>query len=49
MIVDPNRGDRARITKMMRALGYSHSFENFHVTGEGDSDCKGWVLHYHRG
>jgi len=48
IIVDPNRGNRARFTKKMVALGYAHHFERFDVQQENGSSCRGRVLHYQR-
>ena len=48
VIVDPNRGNRARFTKKMIALGYAHHFERFDVQDRDDASCKGRILHYQR-
>ena len=48
IIVDPDRGNRARFTKAMLALGYSHSFERFHEALEDEEPCKGRILSYSR-
>lgn len=48
IIVDPNRGNRAKFTKNMLALGYSHRFESFDVQQGDDTRCKGRILHYRR-
>ena len=48
VIVDPNRGNRAKFTKNMIALGYAHHFERFNVQGTDDKNCKGRILHYQR-
>jgi predicted nicotinamide N-methyase len=48
IIVDPNRGNRARFTKKMIALGYNHRFERFDEQQEDGSSCRGRVLHYQR-
>lgn len=48
IIVDPNRGNRARFTKNMLALGYTHHFERFHVEAPENARCKGRILHYQR-
>lgn len=48
VIVDPNRGNRAKFTKKMIALGYAHHFERFNEQGNGDVSCKGRILHYQR-
>jgi len=48
IIVDPNRGNRAKFTKSMIALGYTHHFERFDVNENESNDCKGRILHYHR-
>lgn len=48
IIVDPNRGNRAKFTKKMLALGYTHHFERFNVQGTEDANCKGRILHYQR-
>lgn len=48
IIVDPNRGNRAKFTKKMLALGYGHHYERFAVQGTENADCKGRILHYQR-
>ncbi len=48
MIVDPNRGNRAKFTREMIALGYTHNFDYFNVEGADDVRCKGRILHYQR-
>lgn len=48
IIVDPDRGNRAKFTKKMLALGYDHSFSRFNVQGPFNAKCKGRVLHYQR-
>lgn len=48
IIVDPNRGNRSKFTKEMIALGYTHHFDRFDVEGQGDTRCKGRVLHFQR-
>jgi len=48
IIVDPNRGNRARFTRNMIAQGYSHHFENFEVTSPEAERCKGRILHFRR-
>jgi predicted nicotinamide N-methyase len=48
IIVDPDRGNRARFTKAMMALGYSHSFERFNLSGDVEERCKGRILRYSR-
>ena len=48
IIVDPNRGNRAKFTKKMIALGYTHDFERFNVQGTDATSCKGRILHYRR-
>ena len=48
IIVDPNRGNRAKFTKKMIALGYEHHFDKFNVEGTRSSNCKGRILHYQR-
>lgn len=48
MIVDPNRGNRARFTKNMIERGYAHHFERFNVEAPAAARCKGRVLHYRR-
>lgn len=48
VIVDPNRGNRAKFTKKMIALGYAHHFEQFNEQGSVDVSCKGRILHYQR-
>jgi predicted nicotinamide N-methyase len=48
IIVDPNRGNRAKFTKKMIALGYTHHFERFNVQGTDATSCKGRILHYQR-
>lgn len=48
IIVDPNRGNRAKFTKKMIALGYTHHFERFNVLGTDATSCKGRILHYRR-
>ena len=48
IIVDPNRGNRARFTKKMIELGYTHDFRRFNVPGSDDTQCKGRILHYQR-
>lgn len=46
VMVDPNRGNRARFTKNMLALAYFHHFDCFDVQDQGDANCKGRILHY---
>ena len=48
IIVDPDRGNRARFTKAMLALGYSHSFVRFNEAEEDKEPCKGRILSYSR-
>ena len=48
VIVDPNRSNRARFTKKMIALGYTHHFERFDVQDRDKANCKGRILHYRR-
>lgn len=48
IIVDPNRGNRAKFTKNMIALGYTHHFEPFDIQGADNTSCKGRILHYRR-
>ena len=48
VIVDPDRGNRAKFTKKMIALGYAHQFERFNQQGSGEVSCKGRILHYQR-
>ncbi|MES2625035.1 MAG: methyltransferase domain-containing protein [Pseudomonadota bacterium] len=48
IIVDPDRGNRARFTKAMLSLGFSHSFERFNEEEEGEEPCKGRILSYSR-
>lgn len=48
VIVDPDRGNRAKFTKKMIALGYAHQFERFKQQGSGEDSCKGRILHYQR-
>ena len=48
IIIDPNRGNRAKFTKKMSALGYEHDFETFNIAQADDSRCKGRILNYRR-
>lgn len=48
MIGDPGRANRARFTKCMIALGYTHHFENFDEQVNQKTRCKGRILHYQR-
>ena len=48
IIVDPNRGNRAKFTKLMIALGYVHHFDRFNEQDTDDANCKGRILHYRR-
>jgi len=48
IIVDPNRGNRAKFTHKMLSLGYTHHFEHFKVETTNNTTCKGRILHYHR-
>ena len=48
LIIDPNRGNRARFTRKMIALGYTHDFERFDVHDQDDANCKGRILHFQR-
>lgn len=48
IIVDPNRGNRAKFTKNMIALGYTHYFERIDMQENDNHYCKGRILHYHR-
>jgi len=48
IIVDPNRGNRARFAKTMMKLGFTHSFEKFNQTGNDKESCKGRILHFNR-
>lgn len=48
MIGDPGRENRARFTREMIDLGYSHRFENFDEQLDQGRRCKGRLLHYRR-
>ncbi len=48
MIGDPGRENRARFTREMVGLGYSHRFENFDEQLDDGQRCKGRLLHYQR-
>lgn len=48
MIGDPGRENRARFTRNMIDLGYSHRFENFDEQLNEGQRCKGRLLHYQR-
>lgn len=48
IIVDPNRGNRAKFTNKMLALGYTHHYEPFNVQAPDEASCKGRILHYRR-
>lgn len=48
VIVDPDRGNRAKFTKKMIVLGYAHRFERFNQQGNDEVSCKGRILHYQR-
>ena len=48
VIVDPDRGNRAKFTKKMIVLGYAHRFERFNQQGSDEVICKGRILHYQR-
>jgi predicted nicotinamide N-methyase len=48
VIVDPDRGNRAKFTKKMIALGYAHQFESFKQQGGDEVSCKGRILRYQR-
>jgi len=48
VIVDPDRGNRAKFTKKMIALGYAHQFERFNQQDSAEVSCKGRILHYQR-
>lgn len=48
MIGDPGRENRARFTREMVDLGYSHRFENFDEQLDGGQRCRGRLLHYRR-
>ncbi len=48
MIGDPGRENRARFTREMIDLGYSHQFEKFDEQLDGGQRCKGRLLYYQR-
>lgn len=48
MIGDPGRANRARFTKCMIALGYTHQFINFDELVNQKTRCKGRILRYQR-
>ena len=48
MIGDPGRENRARFTKCMIALGYTHHFVNFDEQVNQKTRCKGRILRYQR-
>ena len=48
IIVDPDRGNRAKFTHAMLALGYTHHFERFNKIPPDNNPCKGRILHYYR-
>ena len=48
IIVDPNRGNRAKFTKKMLALGYTHHFDYFNIPQMDQTALKGRILHFQR-
>lgn len=48
IIGDPGRENRARFTREMSVLGYSHDFENFDETIASGQRCKGRMMHFRR-
>ena len=49
IIVDPDRGQRARFTRAMQGLGFGHRAETAHPTQTSGEAYKGRFLHYRRG
>lgn len=46
IVVDPNRSNRSAFTKRMIDLGFNHYFEKFVMPENGNTPCKGRILHF---